>query len=78
MQTVCPTEVVRDRQMKRKRNGRMREMIVPRMTGLEEKNRLPHTRDPEFATPKSQEKKQIYRGGQRKTVKEKEKNRKDS
>lgn len=56
MQTVCPTEVVRDRQMKRKRNGRMREMIVPRMTGLEEKNRLPHTRDPEFATPKSQEK----------------------
>lgn len=54
MQTDCPTEVERDRQMKGKRNGRMREMTVARMTGLQEKKKLPHTRDPEFATPKSQ------------------------
>lgn len=59
MQTDCPTEVERDRQMNGKINGRMREMNVPRMTALEEKKKLPRTRDPEFATPKSQEKTDI-------------------
>lgn len=58
MQTDCPTERVRDRQMKGNRNGRMRLMIVSRMTGLDEKKKkLPRTRDPEFAKPKSQGKK---------------------
>lgn len=33
----------------------MREMIVPKVTRLEEEKKLPRTRDPEFATPKSQE-----------------------
>lgn len=34
----------------------MREMIVPRMIRLEEKTKLPRTRDPEFATPKARKK----------------------
>lgn len=68
MHTDCPTEVVWYRQMKGNRNGRMREMIVPRMMGLEgEKKKLPRTRDPEFATPKSQEETDV----QTKTEKEK-------
>lgn len=66
MQTDCPTQVEKDRQMKG-RNGWMREMIVPKVTRLEEEKKLPRTRDPEFATPKSQEWTDIQ--GQRTTAK---------
>lgn len=37
MQTDCPTEVVKDRQMKGNRNGRMRQMIMSQLIGLDEK-----------------------------------------
>lgn len=57
MQTDCPTEDMRDRKMKRNNNDRMRRRMVSRKIRLRKK--LPHTRDPEFATPESQEKKKI-------------------
>lgn len=79
MQTDCPTEVERDRQMKGNRDGRMREMTVPKMTGLQEKKKLPHTRDPEFATPKSQRKTDIQTKTERDSEEEeREKQREDS
>lgn len=56
MQTDCPTEDVRDRKMERSDNVRMRMRctIVSKEMRLE---KLPHTKDPEFATPASRGKK---------------------
>lgn len=49
----------------------MRQVIVSQLIGLRrEKTKLPRTRDPEFATPKSQEK-QANGQGQRSTAKKK-------
>lgn len=63
MQTDCPTDDMRDRKMKRNNNDRMRRRMVSRKIRLRKK--LPHTRDPEFATPESQGKKR-YAQGQKK------------
>lgn len=53
MQTDCPKEDMRDSKMNRNNNGRMRRMKVSGKIRLRKK-KLPHTRDPEFATPESQ------------------------
>lgn len=63
MQTDCPTEDMRDRKMKRNNNDRMRRRMVSRKIRLRKK--LPHTRDPEFATPESQGKKRYAQGQKR-------------
>lgn len=65
MQTHCPTEDTRERKMKRGKNGRMRRMMKDVTQA-----KLPHTRDPEFATPESQEKKIRTRTEKKRTQRE--------
>lgn len=54
MHTDCPTEEVRGRKIKRKRRKAEWDRGCQRWA---EEKKLPHTRDPEFATPETQEKK---------------------